>query len=282
MRYLILLFLILIFIYLNLKDKKEHYNDKKYINFIVKSNAGISHQKSNLNYLFKEAYGLNKILIIPKFHLTSTHNNNKKLESNLSKYYDYEKLKVNDEKFPVILDNSEIDKSLVQTIDLSNSKYGLVRLNPKLQHIKKEIKIELPYHPKILKEAQIIQSMLGKYLCLHIRRGDMLNMKPNLKKDTSIENIKEKLRKYEEQVKNIYIMTNEQNTNYLSQLKKINPQKIKLYSDYPVLDKIQKEDNYYLFCIEKIIMEKANLKISTFKTPNSNYIDNLSNLTGWQ
>ena len=119
-------------------------------------------------------------------------------------------------------------------------------------------------------------------MCVHVRRGDMLNVKPKLKKDTTIENITNKLRKYESQVDSIYIMTNEKNSNYLSDLKKINPQKIKLYSHFSELDKIQKEDNYYLFCIEKIIMDKANFKISTFKTPNTTYIDSLSNLSGWQ
>jgi hypothetical protein len=44
----------------------------------------------------------------------------------------------------------------------------------------------------------------------------------------------------------------------------------------------QRNDNYYLFCIEKNIMENANIRISTFKTKGDYYNNFLSNIEGSQ
>ena len=54
----------------------------------------------------------------------------------------------------------------------------------------------------------------------------------------------------------------------------------KHYNNFDNLKKIKNEDNYYLFCIEKEIMNNAFIKISTFK--NDNYDNYLSKIPGHQ
>ena len=74
-------------------------------------------------------------------------------------------------------------------------------------------------------------------------------------------------------------MTDEKTPNFFDKLKE--KYNVKFYSDFKELKNIK--DNYYLFCIEKIIMKNANKRISTFKTKNNNYYNNyLVDKMGWQ
>ena len=73
-------------------------------------------------------------------------------------------------------------------------------------------------------------------------------------------------------------MTNENNKEYLKEIKKI--KNLYLFSDFEELNKIK--DNYYLFSVENNIMKNAKIKISTFSAPNNKYDDSLSELKGWQ
>ena len=108
----------------------------------------------------------------------------------------------------------------------------------------------------------------------------MLSLKQNLDKDTSVDNILSKLNKFKTKFDNIYIMTNEKNLKMYNKINIEFPNKIFFYKDFEKLVNI--EDNYYLFCIEKNIINNANIKISTFKTKGIEYDDYLSDLFGWQ
>lgn len=260
----------------NLITDKQTNNDKKYVKYTNSVSAGLSHLRSNLNTILKEAYFNNKILIIPDFNLSALHNNNKKITSNLSKYYDYSRLKINNKKYKVILDSSDIDNSLVEIIKLTNQ---LSNHDKRIFHSKKKLEIDLPFNKNIINTAQTVIDKLNKYICIHIRRGDMLRFKKNLNNDTSSKNIINILNKYKWK-DNIYIMTNEKNLSIFDELKSKYPNQVYFYQDFNNLRKIN--DNYYLFCIEKVIMNNANVKISTFKTNNSFYDDYLSNQSGFQ
>ena len=83
-----------------------------------------------------------------------------------------------------------------------------------------------------------------------------------------------KIEKYKD-YDNIYIMTNE-NSSFFSKLKNKYNNKLYFYNNFDNLIKIKNEDNYYLFCIEKEIMNNAFIKISTFK--NDNYDNYLSKI----
>ena len=116
-------------------------------------------------------------------------------------------------------------------------------------------------------------------MCIHIRRGDMLKLKKNLSYDTNANSVIKKIKKYNWKY-NIYIMTNEKDLRIYDPIIKKYKNKVYFYKDFNILNTIQ--DNYYLFCIEKVIMKHANIKISTFKTKGIFYNDYLSNIKGWQ
>jgi len=286
-RYCLIIILVLLLILVSYSQKQELFKDSKrdYLTFDVRVKAGLSHQLSNLLAMIKEAYFTNQKLIIPELYLVGHHNNNNELKTNLSKYYDYSKLTINGKPYKVYLfkdksiSNNDIEKRMI-----SNQ---LVRFDRSIKYSDRNIDIDLPYNKNIIDIAYKISSKLNNYLCIHVRRGDMLPLKKNLREDTSIKNLKKKINKYRNQVDNIYIMTNESDKEYLKELKKI--KNLYLFSDFEELNNI--DDNYYLFCIENKIIEKAKIKISTFNAKNNQtgrssrgnkYDDSLSPLDGWQ
>ena len=278
LKFSLLIIIVILLIFVSFSYKKELFKDskKEYITFKISVKAGLSHQLSNLNSMLREAYFGNQKLIIPEFYLVAHHNNNNELKTNLSEYYDYDKLKLDGKNYNVYLNLDEsVSSSDIEERSISNQ---LVIKDPSTKYPDHKLDIDLPYNKNIIDIANKISSKLGNYLCIHVRRGDMLSFKKNLREDTSIENLKKKINKYRNQVDNIYIMTNESDKKYLRELKKI--KNLHLFSDFDSLNKI--EDNYYLFCIENSIMKKAKIKISTFNAQNNKYDDSLSQLEGWQ
>lgn len=274
---MIIIFILLVLLIIYLRTIEHFDVDKKYITYISSVNEGLSHQKSNLMTAIKDSYYLGKILIIPQFNLAGHHNNGKNIKDNLSKYYDYTKLKINGKKYDVKFDKNNINKADIETVNISNQ---LFRKDPKIKTSNKKLDITLPYNKDILNIATKICSQLGRFICIHVRRGDMLKLKSNLDMDTGVDNIMSKIEKYKSKFDNIYIMTNESNLSMYNKIKNVYKNKIFFYTNFPELKKI--EDNYYLFCIENCIMEKANVRISTFKTDNNYYDDYLSHNKGWQ
>jgi hypothetical protein len=113
-------------------------------------------------------------------------------------------------------------------------------------------------------------------MCIHVRRGDRVSTL-QIDMDTRPDNI---LKKIEEQdIQNVYIMTNK--IDEVIEIKENKKYNILFCCDFEVLRSIK--DNYYLFCIENIIMKNAKIKCSTFKNENSNYYNcNLTDVIGWQ
>ena len=260
-------------------NKINYYSIKvenKYVLYNNNVNAGLSHLTSNLNTIIKEAYFNNETLIIPMFNLAGHHNNGKAIKSNLSKYYDYNNLTVNNKKFEVILDKNSINNQSIRVVNLMNQ---LSKNDKNIIHSNKEININLPYNKSIINKAKQISNILQKFMCIHIRRGDILKLKKNLNNDTNANGIIHKIHKYN-WTHNIYIMTNEKDLSIYDPIMKKYKNKVYFYKDFNILNTI--EDNYYLFCIEKEIMKHANIKISTFKTNGTFYDDYLSNINGWQ
>jgi hypothetical protein len=73
-------------------------------------------------------------------------------------------------------------------------------------------------------------------------------------------------------------MTNK--INELNELRNIKDRKIYFFDDFEELKSIN--DNYYLFSIESIIMNLANIRCSTFNSHNKKYHCYLTNTEGWQ
>lgn len=240
--------------------------------------AGLSHQIHNLTILIQYCFKNNYVLILPQFKLCGSHNNGKELLTNLSNYIDYKTLKVNNNFFEVVMDRNNINNVDIIHIEANEYKYGLID-NDDMFNKLECIPIQFCYNENILSIGKQISKILGNYLCIHVRRTDRITTE-QINKDTSPNNILEKIKKYDN--KKVYIMTNEE-ISFFDNLKDQKEFTIYFFSEFEILKKIKEEDNYTLFCIENEICNLADKRISTFKTPFINkYIDFLTETDGWQ
>ena len=218
--------------------------------------AGLLHQTSNLRTLIKYCFLNNKRLIKPTFILIGIHNNKVEIVSDLSKYYDLESIKVNGIPYKIYDDNNLEYNCVIPKYRgglLSNHMFFDISGTYKIR------KIDIPYNYHIYEIAkQVTEYFDNDYMCIHVRRGDRIkNDKMNM--DLSEDNIKRIIDKYAP--KNVYIMTNK--INEIKALSKYD--NIHFYTDFECLKSIC-NDNYYLYCVEMIIMKNANIRCSTFRT----------------
>jgi len=241
--------------------------------------AGLTHHIFNLETIIKYCYFNNYKLLIPEFELAGSHNNGKLIKTNLNKYINFDTLKVENKLYKIYfeIENKEENNEII-FIDKKKYYGGLLANDPLFSELK-YIPIKFDYVDYILNISKNIINELKNYLCIHVRRGDRITNK-QIDIDTSPNNIIKKIKKYDN--KKIYIMTNE-NVDFFNELNKLYPEyNIYFYINFPILIKLKKTDNYLLFCIENEICKYAEKKISTFKTPNHEYIDYLSEQPGWQ
>ncbi len=273
---IILIILTLTFTLIFIKNcKSEKYISEKYfmLDDNYKISAGLSHHMSNMNAFLSLAQELKKTPILPKFYLAGHHNNNKTFRSNFSKYLEIPKNVL-----------TELPKNTPKDqVEIYLPKSDLIRLDNYYQkNLPKSEYKSFDWNKELFKKAQkIVDQMKRPILCMHVRRGDMLNIKNKLINDTSTENIKNVLNKIKKEKKfeTVYIMTNENDKKYFDALKNFN---IKLFFDFPDLEKIQKNDNYELFVIENCILKLSDIKVSTLKTNRKIYDYYLSEEPGWQ
>tara|TARA_Y100001938_G_C8071436_1_gene423329 strand:+ start:1049 stop:1876 length:828 start_codon:yes stop_codon:yes gene_type:complete len=254
----------------------------KYIKFInLNQNAGLLHHYSNLKRMIKKSYILDKIPIIPKLYMSckkcgsyhcGTHNSvcnkNERFYSNYSDWFDYSKLKVNGKSFKVILDSSNVNEEDIFVFDLYEEiqnvpTYGCLFTWPEFSTDEmNKLSFELPFKKEIIKMSQKIILKMNKYICVHVRRGDVLWQKDGLEEKTQSKNILKVLNKLIDNSYNIYVMTNETDLTLFDDIK--NKYNTYFYTDFKELKDIIELDNYKLFSIELLIMKNANKKISTF------------------
>lgn len=242
---------------------------KSFVKIDVNSlRAGISHHESNYKSFIKYCYENNLKLIKPDFRLTGSHNNGNEIISDLSVYYDLDNITVNNEIFQVY-DKSEKDFTVIKLVS------ELARLSRPFNTIKNDYEVIFPYNKSVLEIANSIVTKIGtEFMCIHVRRGDRITSK-QIDIDTQPPNILKVIKK--NNASTVYIMTNK--ANEVSALRNNNEHKIYFFDDFEELKSI--EDNYYLFCIESAIMNLANIKCSTFNSPNKKYNCYLTNTVGW-
>ena len=234
--------------------------------------AGLSHQTANLKILIYYCYINNLKLIKPIFRLTGKHNNNHNLCTDLSEYYDLNNILVDNKPY-ILYDKEYFDEF---TIKKKRYRWGLLRTDKMFINTIK-YKIEIPYKYDIIETAKLVTSLIGNdFMCIHVRRGDRLTTL-QIDMDTRPDNI---LNKIEEQdIQNIYIMTNK--IDEVIKIKENKNYNIYFFCDFEVLQNIN--DNYYLYCIENVIMDMAKIKCSTFKVKHSTYYNcNLTDSIGYQ
>jgi len=174
-------------------------------------------------------------------------------------------------------------------IEVINNKNNLkvfksLLLNKTLYEI---IKFNYSINPSINEKAQEIINFLPKpFISIHVQRGDYLPLRPSAYKTTQTVYIFNKILRVirknpEVEYKSVYIYSNEENLNYFNSLKTI-PILPKVYTviDFPELIEQRKTDNYVLYLMEKCIEDAAQNRISTWKTNNSYYSENLDETPG--
>lgn len=234
--------------------------------------AGLTHQKGNLVVIIRYCYHNNLKLIKPIFTLCGQHNNNNTLKTDLSEYFDLDGITINGKQFRLY--NDDFKKETINYVP--KIKYGIVSYDPAFSNLSGSVNI--PYKKDIIDIAKNVSSNLGDYMCIHVRRGDKITNK-QIDIDTQPENIRKIINNYKPN--SIYIMTNK-----INELKSLsNVKNIYFYTHFSFLEKIS--DNYYLFCIENMIMEFAKIRCSTFNvklnSKNKNYYHcYLTNHPGWQ
>jgi hypothetical protein len=269
---------------INSNNNIESFKSKKYL-YLENYNHkyGLSHQKGNYYTLIKYCYFNDYILLSPNFLLESRHNNNKLKITNFSEYFDIENVKVNSKKLEIIGNYKKIENILkrnkINVKIIAGKKLSMFFRNSPIFSNLKNVNIEMDYNKELVKIANNIIKKLGKYTCVHVRRGDRMGNNKYHNKATTSDNIISKLKEIKS-VKNVYIMTDEINKKHF--LKISNHYKLYLYDDFKILKNIKKYDNYKLFCIENIIMNNANKKISTFKVRGKKYNNYLYEKSGWQ
>jgi hypothetical protein len=240
--------------------------------------AGLTHQFGNLRILIQYCCKHKYILILPHFKLYGFHNNGKEIITNLSNYIDFKTLIVYNKTFEFVMDRDNIDNKDIIHIKAKKYRFGLLNNDDMFKNLEC-VHIKFSYNENILTISKQISKLLGNYLCIHVRRTDRITTQ-QINKDTSPNNILEKIKKYDN--KNVYIMTNEE-ISFFDKLKKQTDYNIYFFTDFEILKKIKEEDNYILFCIENEICNLADKQISTFKTSNVyKYIDYLTETDGWQ
>lgn len=286
MKKFLIIFIVIFLFYFNFENIKsvETFKNKKYLyvkNYDKK--YGLSHQKSNFNVLLKYSYLNDFILLSPNFLLDSIHNNNKLKITNFSEYFNLDDVKINNKKLEIISNYKKIENILKKdkdNVEIINGKNlpMLFKNNSRFKNLK-NVNIKMDYNKNLFDIANFIIKKLGKYTCVHVRRGDRMGNDKYHNKATSSDNIILKLKEIKSP-KNVYIMTDEKKDNHFF---KINYYyNLYLHSDFQILKNIKKKDNYKLFCIENIIMNKASIKISTFKVKSKKYDSYLYEKSGWQ
>ena len=246
----------------------------KYIKFIYPNYppTGLLHLTVNLKYLLKYPYDIGKTPIIPKFTLGERVGlgSEKVFDSNLSEYYDYSNVKINGEPYKVLVDDNNLKEDDVEIFncecreELPSSNYFPTNSNfNKL--VGKNIDIELPIQKYLVESASKITELLRKYVCVHVRRGDLLKLEPESVRATESKNILKVLDEVVDESYCVYIMTNETDLSLFDDItEKYNTY---FWTEFDELKKWYSKSNYLLFAIELLILKNANKKISTMEKP---------------
>lgn len=258
----------------------------RYIYHVPKEDhlVGLLHQRLNLFSLLMEAKYLNRIAIIPPLHLNGKHNNGKSLRCTWDRYIVLDRLKAF-HTFVTLAEFGHIDIKNCALVDentkpediINDDNSLIVRKHRKypnyyklisfFSHNNWENKLINLLHPskQVSKYSNIAIMKMKIYHCIHVRRGDKLNLKecPGVNKKTRPEYLIKYLLKYISKGENLYVMSNEKEPNYFKPLENIF--NLFTYKDFPEFVTLIQADNYLLFSVENEIMKHAKTKIKTFK-----------------
>ncbi|XP_010673051.2 uncharacterized protein LOC104889510 [Beta vulgaris subsp. vulgaris] len=146
---------------------------------------------------------------------------------------------------------------------------------------------------KLREAADKIKAMLGDYDAIHVRRGDILKKRtdrfgvvrsrhPHVERDTRPECILQRISKWVQPGRTLFIASNERKPGYFSPLGV--RYRLAYSSNYSSIVDPVVENNYQLFMIDRLIMMGAKTFISTFKSDDGELSlsdDPKKNTGGW-
>lgn len=210
------------------------------------------------------------VLILPTRELTGIHNEGRSITTNLTNYFDFSKLKINNEKVSVIENENEVDADSIHQIQAQHPKIvAKLRIEIDFQNLN----IVLPrcnYHIQIANE---IITNFNLSASIHIRRTDKLN--PELRdrerwgvsaktwdEATSESNVIELSKHLNINNDCIYIMTDMlEDDKVVKRLKESNINYM-FYFDIPKLVELKNKNNYDLYNIECEILSQMEVSVS--------------------
>ena len=248
---------------------------------------GITHHRSNLEVFLRYCKFNNYTPVLPVWNLAAGHNRRRHISSNFTDYFDFSTLQIGGEPFRVLLTEDEIPEGARergQVLSLPSS-HNLLRLQEpfnQLPRVASGLPVTFDYSSTLISVAnQVIDEMVGRagnpFASVHARRGDKLRFVPSLDNSTSALNIDAVLSEVADCPRDVYVMTNDWSEHYMDSFNELNNNSGKkerhyhLYRDFELLKRENERDNYALFLIEKIMMDRAAVRISTFKTKNPQY-----------
>ena len=251
-----------------------------YYNTASRASEGLLDRRSCLLILLAEAKLSNRIAVVPKFKLLSTHNNGKSFWSYLiDTYVSLEKIEVDyilEEEFEEIrstISEASIKYIKTKTFNFDTAHKLVVRELKtdnfwKLKNLYEVNALARLYHgfgakfvipivdaPDYIKEIgeRILDQLEQPVIGLHLRRGDRLNKKLDASMNPDV--LIDKLNQF--QYKSVFYCTND------SSYKIENP---KFFSNIDFKDEFGEiADNYLRFAIEMYVVDNCDISVRTFK-----------------
>jgi hypothetical protein len=207
--------------------------------------AGLWHQRSNIEFLIREAREFNRIPVLPSVVLSGHHNDGVEIQSNLCRYFDWpssHKLFLNnpDSNIRICLNGNPSDSGLSQNlysvpatasmrcpqissetvvvkvvnIEMTKKFHGLWRRMSADLPFSEDLELSVKFSDEVQAVASYVASEMGadKYAAVHIRRGDKSDITGNY---TSPEQIAEYLSKVVNRKMPVYLLTDDPSSNYI-------------------------------------------------------------------
>jgi len=277
------------------QNPQRHPQDgKKYILYSTEDSfaTGLSDRRACLSALLAEAEYTKRIPVIPKFNLSSSHNNGVQLPpSTLLKYISLEKFSSILEDYVSIDDFAFDSVASVNTISSEDDDDDAESVNVEEQllirvwsHANWHVSLPetfartaefhgtgmthssgwfLPSTTVLNIANKIIDELGSNYIGMHLRRGDKLIEIEKLDRETSPTNLLQRLKPHRRDFEKIYLCTDEKDASFFDPVKRT--YKTYGWRDFNCLqtDEIL-NDNYLLFAVEMCVLMKASKIFYTF------------------
>ena len=264
-----------------------------YTNFVA--NEGISHQKSNLVSMAKEAFLAKRVLCLPCFHLHAKHNHGRQVLTTMEEYYDMGSLRVEGEPVETLGINREPELGEDEIVTVAAARDAgepdaalvckdvsrLSRLRPLYEDLYpgfRDLRVELGIHPSLTEIGDRIADLIAEGTTwIHVRRGDRTGQTDEA---TRPEHIHRQIARFAPGTNTIYIATDEREPDFFAPLRE--HYELLTCGDFPELEDLGAEDNYRLFLVEQVIGARCAKRLSTFRTASPDYHGYLHEDRGWQ